>query len=95
MLRSHDGIWMSTDSWKIPNENSTGLIENLNTSMILGVLNGSTVDTVNKSDNIEQYWKQMWKRGKTNVEGYYNFTHAASLKLLTANSSDTLKIEGL
>ena len=92
------GKWISTSHWELPPEESTGYIKNIDTDMVLGVVNDSSVpgsEVLEGKINLDKTG-QKWKRGNADKEGYFTLIKCGSEDvLLTAKSKKRLTIEGM
>ena len=85
-------FWKSDEAWNFKTQDETVYIENASTAKVLGV--ETITDRVFHEVFDENNDDQMWLKGKESDEGFFTLIHPSSKKLLTASSSDTLRVYG-
>ena len=92
MLKNKAGIWKSDDLWIFKTkENDLIYIENTSNKKVLGATRKSKV---NLEDSEEGRAQQLWKKGKTDAQGYFTLENFEVPKVITAISESDLEIKG-
>ena len=88
-------IWQSDDEWKllaINDGTSTSIyIANMSNNTVLGIEKSDTV----VAENFDQYkFEEAWIKGEPDNQGFFTLTNMKSRKILTAISTQILKVIG-
>ena len=96
MLKNKEGLWKSSDAWKIKERDDIQLayrndrlisIENISKTKVLTTRNGKVILEAENEDNDEQ----LWEKGVPNNEGYFTLEFYCCNRFLTAVSSSSLE----
>ena len=93
----HISNWMLNDTWELPPEGVIGCIRNVDTNMVLSLMNNATVNGTKVIEEIfdENSIGQKWLIGKANNEGYFDISNPSSGKILTSTRNyDVVEITG-
>ena len=92
MLKNKAGIWKSDDLWIFKTKiNDLIYIENTSKKKVMG----ATIDgKVILEDSEEGKAQQLWKKGKTDDQGYFTLENFGVPKVITATSESDLEIKG-
>ena len=93
MLKNKAGIWKSDDLWIFKTkDNDLIYIENTSKKKVMGA---TIDDKVILEDSEEGKAQQLWKKGKTDAQGYFTLENFEVPNLvITATSESDLKIKG-
>ena len=92
-LVNKGNTWKSNDDWRLTPKSSKFYIENTLKNSVLGIAFRS--DKVIGKKLIPHDPRQLWKKGKTDKEGYYTLKNHKSHMALIAISDSGLAIEGV
>ena len=90
------GIWKSTFNWELPSQNSSGIIRNIDTNMVLVVINDSkdnqtkVVEKLLEDSNANN---TIWKMGEVDNKGYFTIINLAYEKVLIPVGANNLTME--
>ena len=73
------GIWQSSEQWNFQEKDGLIMVENTSKNKLLAVNKNDEVIKVGKDEA-----KQLWVKGKANMEGFFTLKIANSTKVLTA-----------
>ena len=91
MLKNKEGIWKSNDSWVFkPRDDDLIYIENTSKMKVLETF----VNEVILADFQEDKAEQLWKKGKSDAEGFFTLENSEMPKFITAISESGLEIQG-
>ena len=77
--------------WIFTTKGNETVIENTSTTKVLGAtIDGEVIEEVFVDGKPEQ----LWKKGKSDAEGYFTLENSGEPKVITAISEDSLKIKG-
>ena len=92
MLKNKAGIWKSDDLWICETKDHDLIyIENTSNKKVLGATRKSKVIL---EDSEEGKAQQLWKKGKTDAQGYFTLENFGVPKVITATSESDLEIKG-
>ena len=92
-LVNKGNTWKSNDEWRLIPKSSKFYIENTLKNSVLGIAFRS--DKVIGKKLIPHDPRQLWKKGKTDKDGYYTLKNHKSHMALIAISDSGLAIEGV
>ena len=91
MLKNKEEIWKSNDSWVFkPKDDDLIYIENTSKTKVLETF----VNEVILADFHEDKAEQLWKKGKSDAEGFFTLENSEMPKFITAISESGLEIQG-
>ena len=93
MLKNKAGIWKSDDLWIFKTkEDDLIYLENTSNKKVLGATRKSKVILEDSEGTTAQ---QLWKKGKTDIQGYFTLQNFGVPNLvITATSESDLEIKG-
>ena len=91
VLRNGDMFWTSDDVWNFKTKDDLIYIENISKAKVLGTTRGGKVI---EEVFVEGKADQLWKKGKSDAEGYFTLENSDVSKVLTAVSESDLEIKG-
>ena len=90
-LTNKANLWKSNDEWNITTRDKFVHIENISKDKVLGI----TPDgSITEEDSVENEPGQLWKRGKSNADGYFSLENTDTPKVMTAISLSRLEVKG-
>ena len=84
-------FWTSDDEWNFMTKDDLIYIENISKSKVLGITHDGRVI---EEDFVEDKPGQLWKRGKSNADGYFSLENSDTPKVITAISPSRLEVKG-
>ena len=93
MLENKAGLWRSNDSWIFKTNDDDRLIYVENTSKAK-VLETTRDGKVIQKEKVEGKAHQLWKKGKSDPDGYFTLINSGMPKLITAISKSGMEIKG-
>ena len=91
MLRNREGLWVSNDDWYFDTKDDFICIENLSKKKVLAT---SSDGEVILEDFEEGNAKQLWKKTRSKVKGYFTLENSFDYGIITAVSSSILQTKG-
>ena len=92
MLINKEGLWISDEAWNFKIKNDLVYIENISKAKVLeATIDGEVIFEDFKENKAEQLWKKV----NYFTEGYFTLENFKVPKVMTANSSSILQIEGI
>ena len=82
---------MSDEEWNFKAKDDLIYIENISKTK---TLQAESWEEVVLKDFEEDEAEQLWKKGEPNAEGYFTLESSSVPKVLTATSSNDLKVQG-
>ena len=90
-LTNKANLWTSNDEWNIRTRDKFVHIENISKNKVLGI----TPDgSITEEDYVENEPGQLWKRGKSNADGYFSLENSDTTKVMTGISPNRLEAKG-
>ena len=97
MLKNKAGIWKSDDLWIYHRHKNTDwiYIRNVTKKKVIGVVMGAKRNNIVILEDFE-YGKaqQLWKKEKTDTQGYFTLRNYEDPNVLTATSESDWEIKG-
>ena len=90
-LQNKEGLWMSDEEWQFQAKDHLIYILNISKTKALRATNDGEVIL---EDFKKDKDKQLWKKGESNVDGYFTLENFKLPKVMTAISSSRLEIQG-
>ena len=92
-LENKEGLWTSDDLWNFKSKNNTFFFYIENTSKTK-VLEATSDGKVIQKDKVKGKAHQLWKKGKSDPDGYFTLINSGMPKLITAISESGMEIKG-
>ena len=90
-LKNKANLWTSDDEWNIRTRDKFAYIENISKNKVLGITHDGSIT---EEDFVEGKPGQLWKRGKSNADGYFILENSDTPKVMSAISPSRLEVKG-